>query len=45
MAKTKKHIMLNLDLELYLRVKAEADKVSLPVSTYVRTVLVKGLEG
>ena len=40
-----KHIMVNLDIETYLRAKAEADKVKLPVSTYIRTVLVKNMEG
>lgn len=37
--------MLNLDIETYLKVKAEANKAGLPVSTYIRTVLIKNMEG
>ena len=36
-----KHVMVNLDAETYLKVKASADRAKLPVSTYIRTLIVK----
>ena len=34
-----KKVLLNLDIETYLRVKAKADKAKLPVSTYIRMLI------
>ena len=40
-----KKVLLNLDIETYLRVRAEAERVKLPVGTYIRTLLAKNTEG
>lgn len=40
-----KKVLLNLDIETYIRVKAEAERVKLPVGTYIRTQIVKMMEG
>ena len=38
--KIRKHIMLNLDDEFYFKIKKEADRMHLPISTWVKLQLI-----
>ena len=40
MKKNKKTIVLNLDGEFYLKIKKEADKMHLPMSTWVKLQII-----
>ena len=40
-----KKVLLNLDIETYLRLKAKAERAKLPVGTYIRTQIAKMMEG
>ena len=38
--KNRKHIMINLDDEFYFKIKKQADKMHLPLSTWVKLQLI-----
>ena len=40
MKKNKKTIVLNLDSEFYFKIKKEADKMHLPMSTWVKLQII-----
>ena len=44
MKKTKKKVLLTLDESLYFLLKGEADKLHLPVASYIRANLAKTIK-
>ena len=40
MKKIRKHIMLNLDEDFYFKVKKQAEKMHLPLSTWVKLQII-----
>lgn len=44
MKKTKKKVLLSLDEQFYFFLKGEADKLHLPVASYIRSILARTIK-